>query len=126
MQLDSKELYNVQDDTKSKVEFVFDDVSLKFSDIQKLKENTNKEYTEKSYIAQDIKQAAQIGGNILDKCYSEWTETRTIIADENKIANAWVVSGQKLNRYKSGHIGAVVFSKNTGEMFYIGTGIPVS
>ena len=125
VKLNSGQSYRVIDATASKVEMAFNGVSLKFSNEQELKENTQIEHEEKLNIAHDLEQAAQIGGNILNQYYSDWTETHAIVVAENKYANAWVVSGQLISRTSAGNIGAVVFSKDTGEVFYIGKGIPV-
>ena len=80
-------LFKVIDNTASKAEMAFSGISLKYSDIQKIKENTQISYDGEALIAQDIKQAAKIGGDILNLYYTDWTETRTIVVTENKNAN---------------------------------------
>ena len=57
--------------------------------------------------------------------YTDWTETHTILVAENIETNTWIVSGQLKNRDSKFEMGAVVFSKSTGEVFYIGRGLPV-
>lgn len=126
VKLDDYKIYGVIDATSREGDLVFNGVSLKFSDAQKLKENTQVEYIGEADVAQDIIRAAKIGGNILTRYYSGWTQTGIIVVEENQRANSWVVGGQKISRSDQNPIGSVVFSQDTGEVFYIGMGIPVN
>lgn len=115
---DSDTEYSIIDDTENKGEIVFSSFSIKFSDSFELKKATMMSFDGESKIASDVNEAAQIGASILEKCYEQWTETKTIVVDKNLQANAWIVSGQLINRYSTSGLGAVVFSIETGEVLY--------
>lgn len=119
-------VYTVVDDTDNEGEFSFSGISIKFSTPDELKSANIINYDGDIRIALNVTEAAQIGSSILEKCYEQWTEVKTVVVDKNQKADAWIVSGQLLNRNSNSEVGAVVFSIETGEVLYIGKGIPVS
>ena len=79
--------------------------------------------------AENYIEAARIGARILNEVYDRWTETGVAVVEINPYADAWIVSGQLFSRnstFDDHRIGAVVFSRKTGEIFFIGKGTPVS
>jgi len=123
---DSGIKYSVLDDTENKGEISFSGFSIKFSSCDELKKATTMTYDGEIKIASNVDEAAKIGATILEKCYNQWTETKTVIVDKNKNANAWIVTGQLSSRNSTAGLGAVVFSIETGEILYIGKDTPVS
>lgn len=122
---DSKTAYIVLDLTENNDDDVYcKGIYIKDSSEDELKDASEFNYSGQCKIASDANEAAKIGAFLLDRYYDKWTETKTVIVSKNDIGDAWVVTGQMLSRESTMSIGVVVFSVSTGEVFYIGKGVP--
>lgn len=122
---DSKAVYIVLDLTENNDDDVCcSGLYINGSSADELKDASEINYSGEYKTAADANEAAKIGASILDKYYDKWTETNTVIVTRNKKGDAWVVTGQLLSRESTMSIGVVVFSASTGEVFYIGKGVP--
>lgn len=125
-----------------KIQFAFDgtgyqagtyfpqaDISIKYTSAEELLEKNAFPEIHNTETAENYIEAARIGARILNEVYDRWTETGVAVVEINPYADAWIVSGQLFSRnstFDDHRIGAVVFSRKTGEIFFIGKGTPVS
>ena len=56
--------------------------------------------------------AAEFGIQLLDKNYENWAEDKHAVVVYNKNANAWIICGQKKDRYSVNPSGLCVISKD--------------
>lgn len=67
--------------------------------------------------------AAEFGIRLLDRNYEDWTENKQAFALYNKNANAWVICGQRKNRYSGHPVGLCVISKD-GDILVLACDVP--
>jgi hypothetical protein len=116
---DSNHEYKFEEDNDNSGDLYLFSGSFYKVDADTLLSYSEKVYLDKVSIPSNAMDAAQIGASILDKEYEEWSESKTVVAHFNKLANAWIIHGQLPNRYSTGNIGVIAIEASTGEVLCI-------
>ena len=98
--------------------------SLTRNDARTLKARSQDGAGERLAVPADALDAVRIGASRLENFMENWTLTGECVVAVNEEANAWVVCGMIPDRNTAGDAGSIVFSRETGEIYYIGRDVP--
>ncbi len=121
-------LYGVLDDTADTADEMVDpdgDRSIKYDCADALRAANEFPMYHNSAVPAHYLDAARIAIPILNDALGTWTETGNVVVGINASADGWLVTGQYWTRDSDfGPLGVVVLARKTGEVLYVGFGLP--
>ncbi|NLG25717.1 MAG: hypothetical protein GX558_10205 [Clostridiales bacterium] len=77
-------------------------------------------YAGENVVAKNAGEAAAFGVAVLNAHYERWNDGNSVYVSESKGTDMWIVVGRLHDRYSETTPRAVVCSKSSGEVYYVG------